>query len=47
MHVHSILLDNAEKSKNNKNNDNQPNQVYYGTHNTYRLLYSSVLSKTS
>lgn len=29
MHVHSILLDNAEKSKNNINNDDQPNQVYY------------------
>ena len=45
MHVHSILLDNAEKSKNNINNDNQTNQVYYW-HNTYHLLIF-MLSKTS
>jgi hypothetical protein len=29
MHAHSILLGNAEKSKNNINNHNQPNQVDY------------------
>jgi len=42
-----FFLDNAKKPENNINNDDQPNQVYYGTHNTYRLLNSIVFSKTS